>query len=392
MGLEKRDLHFLLALGADYPVSNGDDSLSPILYTSLIFYHDKVSMFTDLGATTTTVFFDAGYQKDKILAGFKPFFNHSVYSAYQAYWNGKNYNRITFKGQYTGMELYCKYNWISFDVSPEQKAVFSTKLTYTPAYYFYWKYKASNFLDGFSTYRSFTLPNDHWENTARLDVALSSAKDIDDLGIVKHGFVVSATYMYTLRTGYGRFFDQYRSSITGNTGQDVSDESNAHRVYMKLGGYYRLPMDFNLKAELFGCWSEGLDRNNADQIGSFMADDFSMPGFYVTEFNHDKYMIGRFNVVLPAPAWEIKFEPGFNLLYMNKENGVVGALNYKRQVYMSASLGVTMKLGNLVPFVLKYAYGINADRKGEIGNHEIVGIVIAGFFDVDKDGKGDKKG
>ena len=364
--LEKRPYHIILVLGADFNVSNGNDPIVPLLYTSFIYYYDNLSMYTELVSTTSMVYFDTGYQKDGITVGFKPIFGYTAYGGYTAFIDGDNKEVHTLKGQFVALETYFKYTVAK---------IFSAKLIYQPSYFFYWKYKKKGSLDAYDS--TMDLPDDHWENLLSLDLKLDMVKKIDDLDLVKHGFLLQFLYQYMNREGYGSFYDPL--------GGEISNIKNSHKMYLMLGGYYNFPKNFTLKLDFLGAWHEDVDRNNADQIGgSFgFTNHPAIPGFYVAEFYHGRFITCSFNVGLPANVWELRFEPGFTMLYMAKENPVVGVPDYKEEVYMSVSLGISMKIANLVPLFVKYAYGINARRKGEIGNHEISFALAAGFLKTD---------
>ena len=88
---------------------------------------------------------------------------------------------------------------------------------------------------------------------------------------------------------------------------------------------------------------------------------------------------------MPAPYWSTRVKPGFAVLYMPEDNGVIGVGNYPRKIYRSITLAVSTKLFNLVPVFLYYGFGIDADRINasdntkKKGNHEILFFVIAAF-------------
>lgn len=204
---------------------------------------------------------------------------------------------------------------------------------------------------------------------------------------------------------------------------------NTHRLYFNIGGYYNFKHDINLLFDYYGGYFKGVDRNNAEQIGYMQQDHAIMPGYASTEFYHNFYMIARLQLGIPLKFWDARIQPGYNVLYMPKTNEVVGigrglygfgrgallsyhhlALNgYPRRFYSSVSCSLSLRLGNLLPVFIDYAYGFDAVRSRssvkmymnrlERGCHEFQVLVVAAFgSNIDKkdedkeENKEEKKG
>jgi hypothetical protein len=198
-----------------------------------------------------------------------------------------------------------------------------------------------------------------------------------ELGSILHGYIGRLRYAYIKRFGYGTFDE-------GN-GTEISDIESTHKLYLNLGGYYTLKGDINLKMDLSGGWHKNVDRNSGVELGNLNTEHGVIPGYFRAEFYHNRYATARVRLGVPAGFWGTRIEPGFNVLYMPGENEVVGVEDYAREVYKSVSVGIMTKIANLIPILLDYGYGIDADRKGEIGSHEIRALVLMGFGKIKTD-------
>ncbi len=369
---EKQPYRHFLALGATQPVSNAEENrMSPLIMYNWFMEDFPNDLYAQFGLTTTRVFFIFGIKNDSLFAGIKPQYNHSIYGGFHAYnTRGELDQTRIFKGNNMGAELFVRYNFISS---------LSAFLSYYPGYCTYKKYKEE---DGFPFDTEETLidlPDNHWEHTGTAELVFDNVAKTN-LNRVKHGIYLRARYQYIHRVGYGTFAD------TAGTTLDDSDITDTQKRYAQLGLYYNFPFDINLQVDANGAWHTDVDRNNSDQIGSYSSEVAVLPGYFFGEFYHNKYAIGKFGLGFPLlPFWDTRLQPAFNILYMPRENDVIGAPEYERRTYRSFSVQLSTKLANVLPVFIHYAYGMDArrynadDQTEEDGNHEICVLLVMAF-------------
>ncbi len=359
---DKRDYKLIGALGADSPFSNGTNKLSPILYASYMYYFQTLKdTYFEIGADTTTVFCIYGIQKQAYYAGIKPVWGHTIYGAYSDYNRGYSSDKNEIYGNFIGMELFFKYNL---------SKLCTAGLTYLPDYHYYKTKNNANM----------KKPDSHWEHNAGIQLQYKNT-DEKNLGIIKHGFFARARYHYSCRTGYSF---QDRPMPDGKI-PELSDKPSTHKCHLDLGVYYNFKGDYNIKYELTGSGQFNTDRNNAEKIGSLNADSAIMPGYFFAEFYHDRYIITDIKFGIPLNFWQARIEPAFNVLYMPKDNKVIGVPDYPRKYYRSMSLSLSLKIMNLLPIFIDYAYGIDAERRNrqtgavKKGSHEVRAFMAFAF-------------
>ena len=220
------------------------------------------------------------------------------------------------------------------------------------------------------------LPENHWEHTGELNFTIDKLEQ-KDINRIKHGFIIEGTCNYIYRSGYGTFYD--------TASAENSSIDKTQKRYLSAGLYYNFNYDINLLLDIAGGYHTNIDRNNSDQIGSFIADKGVMPGYFWGEFYHNKFCIIRTQAGLPLFYWNARIQPGFNVMYMPEDNDVVGVENYPRRIYRSISVELSMKAGGVLPVFLDYAYGIDARRLNsdtgveKKGNHEFMFYVLTAF-------------
>ncbi len=372
---EKREYTFIAAAGADRPVSEGTNKTSPVIYASFWKYlDDSQNLYWEAGATTVTVFMKLGRESSSYDAGIMPMLGHTVYGAYSDYYKGYTDPKNEIQGFYTGPLFYFRYYLTG---------IFSTELKYMPNYHFYREVDDNPNME---------IPDSHYEHMASIEFLLKNTTE-KDFGIIKHGVKARFLYQYTNRTDY-RFQDR---PLPDGTVPELSDDPVTHKYYLDLGAYYNFPGDFNLKLDLLGSYQKNVDRNNAEKIGYLQADHATIPGYFYNEFFHHKYAVGKAAFGIPVPFWQMRIEPGFNCLYMPKKNKVIGAPDYSREYWRSASVSVSMRIGDLLPFFLDYGYGIDAERRdkptGTVkkGNHEISAVIVVAFGEIGHPGSSKKE-
>lgn len=348
----KQEYRHVVALGADRSWSEGDDSLGPII----AYYYFKEdftnpNLYAQFTLTTTDTFFKLGWRSDAVDIGVQPMLQHFWYGGYSAYDRGDSDETRRFYGNSAGGIAYLR-------LSPAD--VFSTTVAYRGTYHFYADMEDTEI----------DLPDGHWQNMGSVELALNTVKE-KNLGRIKHGLLAKARYEHARRIGYGTFED---TAAVEDSSEDV-----ANKLYFTLGAYYNLPGDFTLLLDVVGGAQYGVDRNNAEKIGYFCADHAVVPGYYAAEFYHDRYAVAGAQIGIPIRPWDTRIQPGYYVLYMPEHNHVVGVQDYPRTAYQGVSLGISTKLGDVLPFFFDYGYGIDADRKGKKGNHEFRVLVVAAF-------------
>lgn len=365
---EENDYNHILLLGINQPVSNSEiNTPSPLLIYNYMrddLGEDNYFQFT---LKTTKALFILGKKNENYFAGVKPLVYHTIYGAYHSYEDGVNDDSRCFKGNNAGVEFFYKY-------SPMK--IFKAGISYYPGYYWYQE-KPNN--DSYFFRQDATeidLPENHWEHTGEVSFTIDKL-EIKDVNRIKHGFTVQGVYDYIYRSGYGTFYD---SDSAENSSIDKTQKR-----YIYAGFYYNFDYDINLLLDITGGYHIGVDRNNADQIGSYIADKGVMPGYYWGEFYHNKFCIIKTQVGIPLFFWSARLQPGFNILYMPEDNDVAGVDNYPRRIYRSVSAGLSMKAGGFLPVFIDYAYGMDAGRLNsdtgveKKGNHEFTFYVITAF-------------
>ena len=253
----------------------------------------------------------------------------------------------------------------------------SAGIAYLPAYHFYQKNKEQDNLIYQNHETLIDLPRKHWEHTGSFEMEIGHMEK-KDLNRIRHGISLKGRYEYTRRAGYGTFMDTALA--------EDSDIKSTQKVYGNLGACLDIS-GFNLQLDLIAGYHRDVDRNNAEKIGYWFADHAIMPGYFLGEFLHDRYMIGQAQIGIPVPFWSTRVQPGFNMLYMPENNKVLGVQDYPRKTYRSVSVELSMKIGDLLPLFLGYAYGMDARRidirdaslEEKKGNHEIKAFVLMAF-------------
>ncbi|HNR88368.1 MAG TPA: hypothetical protein PKM65_08520 [Spirochaetota bacterium] len=367
---EKQPYRHNLVLGFDRPYSVAEVNNATPLFLYRYFQeelpHDLYAEFSILTTHVITVF---GRKTREYFVGVSPQLNHTVYSGFHAYTNGVSDYRRRFQGHNAGVEAFFQYHFI--------KPV-SLKLSYYPGWYFYRENVGRDIMQNHYEPTEIALPNNHWEHKGRADLVADFVTRRGLLDRIRHGVYARAIYEYARRYGYGTFEDLIPETMK-------SSISHTHKSYAELGLYYSFSNDITLLVDLPGAYHHNIDRNNSDKIGAFFSETAPMPGYFWGEFYHNKFATARAQIGLPLGVWHSRLQPGYNLLYLHKKNEVIGVGNYAHTVYHSVSASFTTKLGDVVPMMLNYAYGINAVRRDahtrrlEKGNHEVLVMVIAAF-------------
>ncbi|MBN2401913.1 MAG: hypothetical protein JXN64_05900 [Spirochaetes bacterium] len=358
-GSYKREYALISAAGADLPFSNGKNKTSPIMYLSYWqYYSNSKNSYCEIGARTTTVFAALGTHNEKYNTGIKPIWGHTIYGAYSDYNKGYTDSKNENKGYYMGAELYLRYNW---------SKIFNTGINYLPVYHYYNSDNNANMAN----------PDAHTEHNACIQLQLKKISEKNS-GLIKNGFLATAKYNYSYRSGYS-FNDR---NMSDGTVPDTSDKPSVYKYYLDLGLYYKFWDDYNIKFETVASLQFNTDRNNAEKIGSLIADHAAIPGYFFCEFYHNKYLIANLKFGIPLGILEARIEPAYYILYMSKDNKVTGVMDYPRKYYQSISIYLSMKIADLIPVFIDYGYGIDAQRRNspagttEKGCHEIRAVML----------------
>lgn len=397
----KKAFQHVLVIGDDFHVSKGNNVQSPIFaYYWFGENFKNPDLYTQFTLTTTRIAFIVAYKTERIFAGVKPLLEHSTYSGYRVYNRGYIDRGRSIKGNNVGAGVFFQYNILR---------ILSARINFHPSYHFYRFPLISP-----NEHKTINLPRNHWQLKPGIEILLSDLKTTN-LNRVLHGYIFRVEYQYARRFGYGTWYDYdrlvYRERYEGTWLPTMpsgitegiwykSRVNSTHRLYFNAGGYYNFPGDYNLLFDVYGGYFNGVDRNNAEQIGYMLADNAAMPGYAMSEFQNNFYVISRIQVGLPIPFWETRIQPGFNIMYMPTANEVIGigkgaftnqwlVRGYPRRIYKSVSVGLSTKLGNFVPLFIDYAYGIDAMRtksatnlylrKIKQGNHEIKIMLVMAF-------------
>ena len=354
--IQKEPYRHILSLGADSSISNGDDSITPLIaYYYFMENFDNPNLYGRLAVKTTDTYYRFGWRNEKIITGIQPTFSYICYGAYAAYDRGRSDETRRFYGNSLGVLLLGQYF-----LSP----YLASLVSWRPDYYFYFK-KSDTTID---------LPHKHWENQLAADITFNNVEE-KNIGRVKNGILAKFRYEHIFRNGYGTFRD---TAAVADSSTDNTD-----RLYMTLGMYYSFPDDYTVLAECRAGLHHNVDRNNAEKIGFFDADHAIVPGYYYGEFYHDRYMVLSTGAGIPVSFWDSRIQPGFYMLLMPHKNRVVGEPDYPRRMYRSVACEFSTKVANTLPVFLCYGYGIDAQRKGERGSHEVRGYFMAAFGEND---------
>ena len=405
--VQKQEYQHVVALGINQPFSKGTNEFGPLFaYYWFGENFTNPNLYMQFTITTTRIFYIAAYRSDRIFAGIKPLVEHSTYSAWQAYNRGYDDYRRIFRGSDIGAVGFFQYNFLR---------ILSARVFFHPAYFLY---RLPILAENVHKYDN--MPRRHWQLKPGIEVILSDTEE-KSLGRIKHGYTFKLEYQYARRIGYGTWYD-YDRMIWKEKYNDMwipplgvtqgiwykSTVKDTHRLYFTAGGYYNFKHDVNLQLDVYGGYFKGVDRNNAEQIGYLQADYAIMPGYFVSEFLHNFYVIGRLQLGFPLGFWDARLQPGFNMLYMPTKNEVVGqdrgaitnqwlVRGYPRRIYTSVSVTLSMLVGNLLPIFIDYAYGIDAQRarsandvylkKLSRGSHEFQVLIVGAFVknEVKKD-------
>jgi len=407
-----QEYNHILALGVNQPFSKGSNNLSPLI--AYYWFGDNFKnpdLYTQFTFTTTRIFFILGYKTDRVYAGVKPLLEHSTYSAWHSFNRGYNDERREFGGNNAGIGGFFQYNFLR---------ILSARINFHSSYHFY---RFPILTPNENKYVN--MPHRHWQLKPWIELQLSDLEE-KSLTRVRHGYLFRVEYHYARRIGYGTWYDYDRLGTrekindtwaplypgAGNISTKgvwyKSNIKDTHRFYFSAGGYYNFKHDINLQFDIYGGLFTGVDRNNAEQIGYYQADYAIMPGYFCAEFFHNFYVISRLQIGLPIPFWDARIQPGFNVLYMPITNEVIGigrgavtrqdlVQQYPRRFYTSVSCSFSLLLGNLLPFFVDYAYGIDADRtkaahklyyrSNNKGNHELQVMVLMAFDKNEPDKK-----
>ena len=373
---KKHEYRHILVLGANRPFSGGSNAFTTIV--AYFWFGENFAdpdLYTEFRLTTTRIAGIVGVKTDRVFAGVKPMLEHSTYSGWRSYNRGYDDKTRDIRGSNAGMGVFFRYTRLR---------ILSTTVAFFPSYYFY---KLPVLTPNKNKY--IQTPNSHFQIKPSLKITLSDVAD-KSLGRIKHGYLLEVEYQYARRIGYGTWYDYdrlfYKEKYEGRwilpaaagLYQGIwykSTITDTQRLYISAGGYYNFTGDYNLLFDFYGGWFQGVDRNNAEQIGYFLADYAVMPGYFDTEFYSHLYLIGRLRFGIPLPFWNARIQPGYNLLYMPGKNEVVGVgrgamansnwwlvRGYPRKFYTSVSCEFSIQLGNLLPLFMSYAYGIDARR------------------------------
>ncbi len=359
----------IIVLGGDRSFSDAyRHPLSPVIFYQYNIAAAGEGAYAQFTLLTTSVAAIIGYKTESFLFGIRPILAHSVYGGYTYYDRGVLDEGRIYQGNYTGVEALCT-------ITPAKYC--TATASYLPAWYFYRKNTESDNLISENDATTIGLPDNHLEHVGTFLMQLGSV-DTSSLGRVKHGAMAKFRYRYSRRVGYGTF-------------EDVNAESSirsTQKFYGNLGLYLRLPYDFTILLDGAGSYQRHVDRNNAEMVGSNVVEHATMPGYFYGEFLSDRYAIGKAQIGIPLVFWDARVQPGFNLLYMPRENRVVGGIGgdgYPRRIYRSVSVDFSLKLGDVLPFFVSYAYGIDAQRNNahegteNKGNHEVLVYILMAF-------------
>jgi hypothetical protein len=312
----------------------------------------KPELYGELTVKTTDAWLKLGLKTEKYFTGIQPILSYIWYGGYEAYDKGVSDESRRYWGNSAGSIFFFRYNWVQF---------FSTIFEYRPDYKFYSK----GFFD-----TQIDLPDNHFQQAASCDLLFDSVEK-KNLNRIKHGVLLKVRYEFAHRSGYGTFKDTPEV--------EDSDIKNTRKIYSDAGFYYTMMNDINLQIDIKGGIHHNVDRNNAEKIGYMLADHAVVPGYNAAEFYHNRYLVSGIRLGLPIPFWLSRIQPGFHVLYMPRNNSVVGVGDYDRSIYRSISCGLSFMAGNILPVFIDYGYGIDAERKGERGNHEVQVIFLMAF-------------
>lgn len=411
----------VLVLGVDRPFSKGFNPLSPVVYYSWFGDNFKnKDLYMQFTFTTTMIHLTIAAKTDRVFAGIRPIAKHTIYSAWRQINHGDNDEKRIFGGNDVGAELFFQYNWLK---------ILSTAVKLYPTYHFYRMFMLTP-----NKYCYNNMPRRHWQVKPGVEIKLSRIKD-ENLMRIKHGYLLRVEYQYARRIGFGTWYDYDRlwfeerfngvwfpptAKMEGILYKDTVHST--HRLYGDVGAYYKFKHDINLQVDGRIGYCKGVDRHNAENIGAIIGDHAFMPGYAVAEFFHNFYVTSHVRIGFPIPFWDARIQPGFHLLYMPKKNEVVGLgrglyyfgegavltdlfargkivyHGYPKEIYTSVSCSFSLKLGNLLPMFIDYAYGIDALRaksahkvylnKIHKGCHEVRVMFLAAFgSNVEKEGK-----
>lgn len=367
---ENRGEKHILALGIDYNLNRGEDSFIPILYYNFLHVFRDSPWYVEAGFdNSVTSFATFAVDTDRFHAGLGPVFEYLIQAGSNYYVDGNSLENLMITGNDIGMKFFFEYKAHEY---------FTLGAVYHPKYYFYRLFSRED-----NTGLWIEPPNNHFEHELIAEVKVGKLEE-KNFGVLKHGFLLRGRYSYAWRQGYGSFYDmQLNRGIFFSYVK--SDIDKTQKVYGDLGIYYLFRHDVNLQIDIHGAYHYGVDRNNAEQIGTWFADHAIMPGYHNYEFAHDRYLIGRIDLGIPLMFWSSQLKPGFNALYMPRENRVKGIDNYSRTLFTSVSAEFFTMIGGMVPVWIKYAYGIDARRKQNFfspahrGNHELTVYFGAAF-------------
>ncbi|TAL31960.1 MAG: hypothetical protein EPN93_16615 [Spirochaetes bacterium] len=378
---EEGPKHFLL-LGADTPFSPSlYEGSTPIVSYRYFMRDPGNNLYGEYGLDTTLMFFILSRKTDSIQIGIKPQFGMFTYSAYSDFDRGLNYPDRNFAGYAPGVEVFLENKWGDY---------FTTKVKYLAAYYLY----RENERGAVGRRTQIDLPNEHLEHKPGGEFQIGKVVT-EDIGRIKSGAMIKARYEYSRRVGYGTWVDVLPGYALGDpSGERATSIEDTHKFWAKAG-LYKNRRGYTLQMEISGAYHTGVDRNNAEAIGSFNpGTEFSkIPGYYIGEFRHSEWAVSNIVLGMPIAFWNSRIAVGFYALYMPQDNRVIGQQDYPRELYRSVTLGLSTLLADALPFGISYGYGIDARRsdqryqdvlageqvRTEKGNHEVFIYVYAAF-------------
>ncbi len=195
---------------------------------------------------------------------------------------------------------------------------------------------------------------------------------------LSHGDMLKQGWTHKLELSASKRFNYYGL----DTDKDESYQ-NSFKVFYTGELFQEIVPALHLELRGNIGWQYKVDRNNAEFMGSWIADHGIIPGYYFLEFQNNMFasLSGGTAFLLGS---KYKLTPLFHTLFMPKETEIPGVENYPSNHYMSASLALDGKIMDLIPFHLAYAYGFDAKRKEGLGSHEIRFYLVGGFGDEPK--------
>ena len=216
--------------------------------------------------------------------------------------------------------------------------------------------------DGLDTADTFRLPTDQTTQSVRADVGLQRVTTYDRRDI-KEGVAADAFLEFEERDTWTSWGD------TPATRRDFSSARNYWRYGGHLGAYLRFLRHHNLTLDLTAKSGEDLDYLSAYTLGSQIS-YHRVVGYWYAEFRARHLVVSN-------------LEYGANLWGGARGNLIFDAAWFGDQGRWDHALGVGVRLRQKIwlgiPVVVQYGYGIDADRPGPRGGHELYLAITAAF-------------